>query len=423
MFRLREQDFETVYHAGGISPEWPIKYRDLEPYYTQAEHLYQVHGQQGLDPTEPPRSKNYPFVPISHEPRIQEIHDALEDHGLHPFYLPLAIKLNESDSSLGKCIRCNTCDGFPCAIYGKSDADVNCIRPALACSKKLTLLTEAKVIRLQTSPSGREITGVETQIGNYHQVFSADIIVVACGAVNSAALLLRSANDRHPHGLANSSGQVGRNFMKHQNGVIMSVTRKPNPTIFQKTLAVNDFYWGELKFNYPLGSVQLLGKINKDILSSEASKFIPSLLLEKIAAHSVDWLIITEDLPDPNNRIYLKKKQIILNYRPNNTKAFNHLAKCWMNVLKSINYRNSDFPCSLYFFQRDPLRRVAHQVGTCRFGNDPKTSVLDINCRTHDIHNLYVVDGSFFPSSAAVNPALTIMANAIRVGEHLSEYL
>ncbi|MBD2256612.1 GMC family oxidoreductase [Pseudanabaena sp. FACHB-2040] len=422
LFRLREQDFDTVHHDGGLSPEWPLKYQDLEPYYTEAENLYQVHGQQGLDPTEPVRSKPYPFSPIVHEPRIQEIHDGLKGQGLQPFPVPLAIKLHEGDRCLSQCVRCSTCDGFPCMIYGKSDADINCIRPALG-RNRLTLITEAKVTCLHTSPSGREVIGVETQVGDQHRVFSAGIVVVACGAVNSAALLLRSANDLHPNGLANSSDQVGRNFMKHQNGVVMSVGWKINPTVFQKTVAINDFYWGEPGFDYPMGHVQLLGKINKDMLSSEAPKFLPGFLLEKVAHHSVDWLAIAEDLPDPQNRVRLKENQIVLDYRPNNTRAFDRLIKRWIAVLKSIDRRDIAFPCSLYFSKRDPLQRVAHQVGTCRFGIDPQTSVLDINCRTHDVDNLYVVDGSFFPSSAAINPALTIMANALRVGDHLLERL
>lgn len=422
LLRLREQDFETVHHEGGVSPEWPLKYRDLAPYYAQAENLYQVHGQQGLDPTEPERSENYPFPPIAHEPRIQEIQNGLKDQGLHPFYLPLAIKMNQGDRPLSPCIRCNTCDGFPCMIQGKSDTEVNCIRPALNC-KKLTLITGAKVIRLHTSRSGREVIGVEAQIGNQRQVFSANIVVVACGAINSAALLLRSANDLFPTGLANRSDQVGRNFMKHQNGVVMSITWKSNPTVFQKTLAINDFYWGEPGFNYPMGHVQLLGKVNKDMLSSEAPKFIPRFVLDKVAHHSIDWLVMSEDLPDSRNRVRLKKNQIVLDYRPNNTKAFNHLLKRWISVLKSVNCRDATLPSALYLLKRDPLQRVAHQVGTCRFGRNPQTSVLDTNCRTHDINNLYVVDASFLPSSAAINPALTIMAIALRVGDHLLERL
>lgn len=427
--RLRSQDFETVYHYEGISPEWPLKYRDLEPYYTQAEKLYQVHGCQGLDPTEPERSEAYPFPPIRHEPFIQEIHDGLKAQGLSPFYLPLALKLNERDRHQSECIRCGTCDGFPCLVQAKSDADTTCVRPSLA-YPNVTLLTQAEVIRLHTSPSGREVVGVEAKIQLQNQAqqqpiayFSAPIVVVACGAINSAALLLRSANDQHPHGLANSSDQVGRNLMKHQHGAILNVTQKLNPTVFQKTLAINDFYWGDPDFQYPMGHVQLLGKINKDFLSLEAPRFTPGLVLQQVAQRSVDWLITTEDLPDPNNRVQLKGDRLCLNYTPNNTVAFNRLMACWIDTLKSLQFWDSTSLFSLFFRKRATLDRVAHQVGTCRFGEDPNTSVLDLNCRTHDVDNLYVVDGSFFPSSAAVNPSLTIMAIALRVGDHLLERL
>jgi choline dehydrogenase-like flavoprotein len=422
LFRLRERDFETVEHEGGISPAWPLKYRDFEPYYEAAEKLYQVHGQQGLDPTEPQRHKDYPFPAISHEPRIQEIHDALQTKGLHPFYLPLAIQLNEVNRLFSACIRCNTCDGFPCLVHAKSDADVNCIRSAIV-HENVTLITEAKVTRLHTSPSGREVTSVEVEHDGQSQQFSADIVVVACGAINSAALLLGSANDRHPNGLANGSDQVGRNFMKHQNGAIVGITRKPNPSIFQKTLGINDFYWGEPGFEYPMGHIQLLGKVNKDMIALDAPKFAPGMALDEVAHRSVDWWLTAEDLPSPHNRVQVKQHRIHLEYTDNNTKAYDRLLDRWTQVLKSIHCGDTILPCSLYFRKRIPLQGVAHQVGTCRFGTDPQTSVLDLNCRTHDVDNLYVVDGSFFPSSGAVNPSLTIIANALRVGDHLLERL
>ncbi len=422
LFRLRERDFETVEHEGGISPAWPLKYRDFEPYYEAAEKLYQVHGQQGLDPTEPQRHEDYPFPAISHEPRIQEIHDALQTKGLHPFYLPLAIKLNEVNRLFSECIRCNTCDGFPCLVHAKSDADVNCIRSAIV-HENVTLITEAKVTRLHTSPSGREVTSVEVEHDGQSQQLSADIVVVACGAINSAALLLGSANDRHPNGLANGSDQVGRNFMKHQNGAIVGITRKPNPSIFQKTLGINDFYWGEPGFEYPMGHIQLLGKVNKDMIALDAPKFAPGMALDEVAHRSVDWWLTAEDLPSPNNRVQVKQHRIHLEYTDNNTKAYDRPLDRWTQVLKSIHCGDTILPCSLYFRKRIPLQGVAHQVGTCRFGTDPQTAVLDLNCRTHDVDNLYVVDGSFFPSSGAVNPSLTIIANALRVGDHLLERL
>lgn len=422
LFRLRERDFETVEHEGGISPAWPLKYRDLEPYYEAAEKLYQVHGQQGLDPTEPQRHEDYPFPAISHEPRIQEIHDALQTKGLHPFYLPLAIKLNEVNRLFSECIRCNTCDGFPCLVHAKSDADVNCIRSAIV-HENVTLITEAKVTRLHTSPSGREVTSVEVEHDGQSQELSADIVVVACGAINSAALLLGSANDRHPNGLANGSDQVGRNFMKHQNGAIVGITRKPNSSVFQKTLGINDFYWGEPGFEYPMGHIQLLGKVNKDMIALDAPKFAPGMALDEVAHRSVDWWLTAEDLPSSNNRVQVKQHRIHLEYTDNNTKAYDRLLDRWTQVLKSIHCGDTILPCSLYFRKRIPLQGVAHQVGTCRFGTDPQTAVLDLNCRTHDVDNLYVVDGSFFPSSGAVNPSLTIIANALRVGDHLLERL
>jgi choline dehydrogenase-like flavoprotein len=423
LFRWREQDFERVVHQGGISPEWPLKYRDFEPYYTEAEKLYQVHGKQGQDPTEPSRSTDYFYPAVSHEPRIQEIHEALAAKGYHPFHVPLAIKLNEVNRRLDACIRCNTCDGFPCLVNGKADADITCIRPTVDRLTNVTLLTNTEVSRLHTSPSGKEVTHVEATVAGQPTLFSADIVVVSCGAINSALLLLRSANDQHPYGLANRSDQVGRNFMRHQNGAIVGVTRKPNPTQFQKTLAMNDFYWGEPGFDYPMGHVQLLGKVNKDMVALDAPRFAPGLALDEVARHSVDWWLTAEDLPDPQNRVTLQNGRVYLDYTDNNTAAFNRLLLRWTEVLKSIDCGDHIFPCSLYLRKRIPIQGVAHQCGTCRFGEDPQTSVLDLNCRTHDIENLYVVDGSFFRSSAAVNPTLTIIANALRVGDHLLEQM
>jgi choline dehydrogenase-like flavoprotein len=390
--------------------------QDFAPYYDEAEKLYDVHGKRGLDPTEPQINQEYPSPAFSHEPYIQEVNDSLKDQGFHPFYQPLAIKLNEVNRSLSACIRCHTCDGFPCLIDGKGEADINCVRPAMAYAN-ITLITQAKVIRLHTSASGREVTGVEAEIENQRQIFSGDIVVVAAGAVNSALLLLESANDHHPHGLANSSHLVGRNYMTHNFGVVMTLNTKLNNTIFPKTLAITDFYWGNQDFAYPMGSVQLLGGANKDKIMAYGPPLMPNFIAEKIANHSLSWLVITEDLPDFNNRVFIKNGKIFLEYTQNNQTAFNKLMKQWIEVLQSTSVFKSTG--SVHIPQKMGLREVTHQCGTCRFGEDANTSVLDINCRTHDVDNLYVVDGSFFPSSAAVNPSLTIIANALRVGEHL----
>ena len=429
LLRLREKDFETVEFEDGISPEWPLKYADFEPYYTEAEALFDVHGARGEDPTEPPRAEDYPYPPVSHEPRMQHMADGLQNQGLKPFHLPLGLKLNELDRSLWNCIRCDTCDGFPCLVRGKADAEVNAVRSALGRSN-VTLLTDAKVTRLHTSASGREISEVEAEVGGEVRHFRGNIVVVACGAINSAALLLRSANDRHPKGLANGSGQVGRNFMKHLTTAMVAIDTTPNDAVYQKTIAVSDFYWGEPDYPYPMGFIQNTGNVLGDMLPAEAPKLlaplvklVPDFELDRIANFCTGWWFQTEDLPKPENRVRMDGDKLFLAYEPNNVKAGDRLAARWTQVLKDLNRAEHVIPFGMYPRNKMPLQVVGHQCGTCCFGTDSKTSVLDVNCRTHAINNLYVVDGSFFPSSAGVNPTLTIIANALRVGDVLLDRL
>ena len=418
LFRLRERDFDQVQHKNGVSLAWPIAYRDLEPYYTEAEKLYHVHGKKGVDPTEPYMSEELPYPPVSHEPRIQELNDELEKKGLHPFHLPIGVKLNEADRLNSACIRCNTCDGFPCMIHAKSDSDINCVRPALD-HENVTLLIEAKVTRLITTADGKRIEKVEVDHKGETIYFSANTVVVSCGAANSAVLFLNSATEQHPNGLANSSDQVGRNFMKHLNAAMLGISTKKNPTVFQKTIAVNDFYWGDDEFPYPMGHIQLLGKSNKEMLRDDAPFFTPGMVLEEMAEHSVDWWMTGEDLAHPDNRVTVTEGVTHLDYSETDTEGFDRLVNKWKDVLGDIASGDFFIPYSVYLRKDIPLSGIAHQCGTLRFGTDPKTSVLDINCKTHEVENLYVVDGSFFPSSGAVNPSLTIMANALRVGDHL----
>ncbi|HEY6169186.1 MAG TPA: GMC family oxidoreductase, partial [Verrucomicrobiae bacterium] len=431
LFRLRDRDFERVEHVGGISPEWPLKYRDFEPYYAEAEKLYQVHGKRGIDPTEPPRSGEFPFPAMSHEPRIQEVVESLSAQGYQPCYTPLGIRINEAQKYLSACIRCSTCDGYPCLVHAKSDADITGVRPVMGL-ENVTLLTETKVERLLTNSSGTEITGVEAVHEGEPVTFTADVVVLSAGSINSTALLLKSANARHPDGLANSSGMVGRNLMKHVLGSLIGVSSfKRNPTKFQKTLSLFDFYWGEKDFPHPMGQIQTLGKVSKTELEGSEAMYEP-LDIGFVAAHSVDWWLTSEDLPDPNNRITLNRDgKIVVDYTENNTPAFERLMARWTEVLKSIGCGCHILPNGKYFNAgtvttfntKLGINGLGHQVGTCRFGEDPKTSVLDLNCKAHDLDNLYVVDGSFFVSSAAVNPTLTIVANALRVGDHLIERL
>jgi len=427
LLRMREQDFNQVAHDDGISPAWPLTYQDFEPYYTEAEQLYNVHGLKGEDPLAPPMSAGYPHPPVSHEPRMQEICDSFRQQGLHPFHLPLGIKLDEANPNFSPCIRCNTCDGYPCLVHAKADADVNAVRPALQQSN-VTLVTNARVLRLQTSPSGREVTGVEAEIEGESQLFTGDIVVVACGAINSALLLLRSANDQHPTGLANRSDQVGRNFMKHLATAILAISSQPNPAVYQKTIAVNDFYWGEPDFPYPMGQIQNTGNVLGEMIPAETppalaplSKLVPGFGLDRLASHSTGWWLQSEDLPHPDNRVRVMNDKICLEYKPNNIKSHDRLVQRWTEILKAVDSVAQSYIVPLGVYPRNsiPLQAVGHQCGTCRLGENPTTSVLDLNCRTHDLENLYVVDGSFFPSNSGVNPTLTIIANALRVGDHL----
>ncbi len=423
MFRLRERDFETVQHKGGLSPEWPVKYRDFAPYYTQAEALYDVHGERGVDPTEPPIASDYPFPALPHEPRIQELFDRLRKRGHAPFKLPLAVKRLTDDPLHSPCIRCSTCDGFPCLIHAKADSDVNGIRPAMT-QPNVTLLLQAKVTRLLTEKSAHEISAVEAEVNGELRRFRGDIVVVAAGAINSAALLLRNASDAHPHGLANSSDQVGRNYMRHVNGAMLGLSRRRNPVIFQKTLAMNDYYWGDDDFPFPMGHIQLLGKTSRGIVAADAPFFAPGFVLDQMAKHSIDWWLTAEDLPDPENRVTVDRDGAIhLSQRDRYHEHFNRLVRRWKSELKQVDADGCFLPLSFYLSKKIPTLGVAHQNGTCRFGEDPKTSVLNVFCQTHDVDNLYVVDGSFFPSCGAVNPSLTIAANALRVGDHLLERL
>ena len=429
LFRLRKEDFGEIRHHGGISPAWPISYEDLEKYYTEAEWLYQVHGQHGEDPTDPPTSAAYPFPAVSHEPRLQQLSEDFAQAGLEPFHTPLGILLDEENPRTSKCIRCSTCDGFPCLVHAKSDAEVIALEPALR-HGNVTLLTNAYVDRLQTSACGREVTKVLVRRNGDREEYSGAIVALSCGAINSAALLLRSANDRHPAGLANYSGVVGRHYMGHVNSVLMAVSKCANPTIFQKSLSVNDFYFGSDDFRYPMGHISFVGKLDADALTGGAPAITPGFTLEMMAKHSLDFWLTSEDLPDPENRVTLDREgNIVLDYTPNNEEGHKRLTaklKDLMNRQRKCDVHGDAchqglFSRNLYVGQRIPLAGVAHQNGTIRFGRDPKTSALDVNCKAHDLDNLYVVDASFFCSSGAVNPALTIMANALRVGDHLLE--
>jgi len=485
MFRMRAEDFGVIQHKGGISPAWPISYADLEPYYTRAEELFHVHGDLGtapsipggfgssFDPTEPFHSKQYPFPAFSNEPRMQRIEDDVRRLGINTFPIPLGLKRNEADPLRSKCVRCDTCDGYPCLVHAKSDADINCIRQILDLPN-VTLMSNSRVTRLVTNASGTAVTAVEvlhsgsgTPYGGTIiespaasgsvAIYTAGFFAVCAGAVNSAVILLASGNDKHPKGLANSSDQVGRNFMYHQADALLALSPEINTDSYTKTWGTNDFYLkdSDPAYPFPLGQVQPVGSFHFEMMKGDAPPLTPGFVLEGMKHHAVPWWLTTEDLPHPENRVTLHDttplsvenaqpgltgahpsgdtgltnqsepvndsapRRIRLSYTPNNVESFNRLKDRWVEVLKKAGHATTHIPLHAYFKKRIPLEGVGHQNGTCRMGNDPATSVLDAHCKAHDLDNLYVVDASCFVSASAVNPSLTIIANAIRIADHL----
>jgi choline dehydrogenase-like flavoprotein len=491
MFRMRAEDFGVIRHKGGISPAWPITYADMEPYYTRAEELFHVHGDLGtapsvpggygssFDPTEPFHSKKYPYPALSNEPRMQTIEDDVRKLGINTFPIPLGLKRNEADTVASKCVRCDTCDGYPCLVHAKSDADINCIREIIHLPN-VTLMTNSRVTRLITNASGTAVTAVEvihsgpgqpygiapvpadttapdaSKEGNTAR-YEAGLFAVCAGAINSSVILLASANDKHQNGLANSSDQVGRNFMYHQADALLAISTERNEDSYTKTWGTNQFYLqdDDPSYPYPLGQVQPVGSFHYEMMKSDAPPLTPGFVLEGMKHHAVPWWLTTEDLPAAENRVTLHNTtplsvesrqpgtagahpsgdtgrtnesepvsdaaplRIQLSYTPNNVESYDRLRERWIDVLKKAGHAAMTVPLHAYFKKRIPLEGVGHQNGTCRMGDDPATSVLDAHCKAHDLDNLYVVDAACFVSASAVNPSLTIIANAIRISDHL----
>jgi choline dehydrogenase-like flavoprotein len=425
LYRLREEDFGELQHHEGVSPAWPITYDELEPYYSKAEQLYEVHGAHGEDPTEPYTSAPYPFPAVSHEPRIQQLADDLAAAGYHPFHAPCGIRLNEANMPYSACVRCQNCDGFPCAVHGKSDAEVLGVRPALE-HANVELLTNTEAVKLETNADGTAVTGVVVERGGERETYSGDLVVLACGAANTAKLLLVSANDKHPQGLANGSDQVGRNYMFHNSQAVLALSKDENPTVFQKTLGLNDFYFASDASEYPLGNIQMVGKSQAPMFRGEKpgeTKLAPEWSLERVARHAVDFWLSTEDLPRPDNRVTVDGDgKLTLSYTSTNDRPKEELYGQLRSMLHKLRMEPDHlFHRFAYLKNEIPVAGCAHQAGTCRMGADATDSVVNPDCRAHELDNLYVVDTSVFPSIGAVNPALTAMANSLRVGDHLLE--
>ena len=431
LFRLRERDFDEIRHPEGISPAWPIGYDEMEPYYTAAEKLFHVHGKAGEDPTEPRRTGDFPYSPVTHEPLIEKLSDSWAKQGLNPFHMPLGILLDEKDGKptpTSICMRCDAFDGFPCLLNGKADAQVICIDPTLARFPNVSLLTEAYAKRLETTPDGRSVRYVHVDRGGTMERYSADLFVVAGGALSSAQLMLRSYGPHHDQGLANGSDQVGRNYMRHNQSVLMAFLKEPNTTVFQKTLACSDFYFGDEDYPYPIGLIQMCATTHGDQVRGEEvphwlNNWLPQMPFNAIAAHALDFWLSSEDLPIPENRIRYEGEKVFLDLHETNMEAHRRLTKKLEHIMRASGAAPFLLERNLYLGKDIPVGGTAHQAGTMRFGKDPKTSVLDTHCKAHELDNLYATDAGFFPSIGAVNPTLTIIANALRVADHLRERL
>jgi choline dehydrogenase-like flavoprotein len=419
LFRFRESDFENVQHFGGLSPEWPLKYEVYEPYYEMAEKLYSVHGKRGIDPSEPWAIHDYPLPPLQYEPLIEDLNSKLQQIGLKPFPLPMGVRLPQDYTETEAPVMLENFDGFPDPTDSKADGQVMALRPALQ-HRNVTLITHAFVEKLGTDVSGKKVNSVHAIIKDEKIIFTADIVIVACGAVNSAALLLRSFNDKHPNGLANSSGLVGRNLMLHHNGCLVAFTKKKNDCVFQKSLGLADFYHGAGDSIFPLGEIQLMGRNDYDTILWLAEKIAPGKTYDELKEMTIDFWLTAEDLPNPDNRVTLKEDgSIRVSYSATNYEAYEKLKDKLKQVFEKLGELDPDYKDVQWAGYDLDITGMSHQNGTIRFGTDPETSVLDLYCRAHDVQNLYVVDASFFVSCGAFNPALTIAANALRVGDHI----
>ena len=419
LFRFRESDFLEVNHYGGTSPAWPFGYNTLESYYTQAEFLYHVHGERHTDPTEPKTIYDYPFPPLPYEPVIADLSEKMKQLGLHPFPLPMGMKRPQDLNPNESPVLLENFDGFPDPTESKADAHTVALRPSLA-KQNVTLLTNAYAKRLITNETGKRVTGVDTIVNEEEIHFTADLVIVACGAVNSAALFLRSANEFHPTGLANSSNQVGRNLMLHHNGCLVAFTKKKNDSVFQKSLGLADFYHGADDSKYPLGEIQLMGRNDPDSIVWMAEKIALGKSYNELKEMTIDFWLTAEDLPSADNRVTLREDgSIQVHYTRTNYTAYEKLKDKLKQIFQQLGEIDPDYKNVQWAGYDLDISGMSHQNGTLRFGTDPSTSVLDLNCKTHDLENVYVVDASFFPSCGAFNPALTIAANALRVGDHI----
>jgi choline dehydrogenase-like flavoprotein len=405
---MREREFTGLTYQEEAVPDWQLRYADFEPYYARAEQLFRVHGEAGIDPSEPPRTTAYLHQPKPIEPFMQELKASLERQGTHPYLLPQTWSESAADPS--------------------GDSELFGVDPALQ-TPGFQLRDRARVRRLHVNPTGTEVRGVEAEIEGVTWLFRSDVVVLAAGAINTAEILLRSATEHHSRGLSNGSDQVGRNLMKPQLTSVIQLATEPNSGRYGRSLGITDYYWGDKNVSFPLGSVATGGGVLQDALFAESppvlslvTKLLPNFGLEQLAARSVVWWAMSAVLPDPHNRITLRGNQLQINYLPNNREAHDRLVYRWIDTLKQVE---SDPDCHVvkpaptHPRGEAPLTVMGSVCGTCRMGSNPATSVVDLQGRSHELNNLYIADASVFPSCPAVGLGLTVIANALRIGDQV----
>ncbi|HEU0052497.1 MAG TPA: GMC family oxidoreductase, partial [Longimicrobium sp.] len=417
-FRLREGDFRASPEiAGDSGAAWPIGYDALEPFYTEAERLLNVAGEAGVDPTEPPRSAPYPQRVPRMAATSERVERAARSLGLKPFRIPLAI--NHAPELGAVCQACTTCDAFACAVSAKNDLATRVI-PALV-SGGMTLVADTVATRLVER--GGRIIGVECveKATGRRVTFRGETVILAAGALASAHLLLASGTQRHNPG----GDVVGRYLMRHCNAMTFGAfERRPNPAReYHKQVALHDFYFGSDEPGAPRGKLGNLQQVMGPARGL-AQHVLPrplAAMVEPLADFLTGMLAIAEDQPQAMNRVVLDplavdafglpRMTVEHRYTKRDLAARDFLLRKARQVLRRAGAR---------VFVTWKVSTFSHAVGTVRMGKDERTSALDPLCRFRGLDNLYVVDGSFMPTSGGVNPSLTIAANALRVGRALA---
>ncbi len=401
--RLRELDFAT----------WPITYAELEPWYARAEALLEVHGTAGEDPTGPPRSTPYPATPPPFSEPALRIYEGAKAAGFHPFHVPTAI--DYSGRRGDACIRCNTCDGFPCKVSAKNDVAVTML--ARADAAHLTIVagaTASRVLHAHGRATGVEV--IDRATGQRHEV-TARTVVVAAGAMHTPALLLRSGLQEHDR-----SQLLGKNLMRHCNAMMGYVFPfQTNPqAVNHKQICISDLYEQERATTQrAVGVIQDMMMPPPEVVRVMAPGGF-RWLAYKFAARIQTLICIAEDEPQVTNFVSLSSDRVDALGLPVTTIAHAYSAADLHRRDLLVGAARKVMRAAGGMIGKVRLvDSFSHAVGTTRFGTDAATSVLDVDCALHGVPNVFVTDGSVMPTSGGVNPSLTITANALRVSERI----